>query len=92
MIQYHDPARFYHKEGENAVVFEASHQDNTDATYHYYGYISANGTWIVQRFHFQGSTIIYLYFGGQTIATYNALWNAAGVYIGSLTFVRYDKI
>ena len=91
-LSYQDPGRVFHKVGDQMVVFEAANQDNADATYHYYGYISADGAWMVQRFKYQTNTIIYGYFGGQAIATYNALWHANGTYIGALTFGRYDEI
>jgi hypothetical protein len=73
-------------------VFEAANEDTTDATYQYFGYLSATGSWIIQRFHIIGSVIIYEYFGGQTVTDYTACWDANGLYVGALTFGRYDEI
>lgn len=91
-INFHDPGRILHKVGGEMVVFEIANQDNNNATYYYYGYISAYGSWIVQRQHIIGSASIYEYFAGQLRTVYDALWNANGVYVGTLTFTTYDKI
>ena len=82
------------KHGKNELIyFEASNQDLTDATYQYFGYISATGAWIVQRFHIIGSAIVYEYAAGQTRTDYDALWNGTtGIYEGALTFVTFDLI
>ena len=91
-IQVQDPGYILHKVGGHTVVFEAANQDLTDATYQYFGYISAEGSWIVQRFHIISSAVIYEYFAGKTRTVYDALWNANGVYIGGLTFTTFDQI
>ena len=81
-----------HDSGGNEVFFEASNQDLADATHQYFGYISSFGSWLVQRFHIQGDTVIYEYSAGKTRTDYDALWNAAGTYIGGLTFTTFDRI
>jgi hypothetical protein len=83
----------FHKHGGQVVTFEAHHQDTTDATYQYFGYVATSGAWLVQRFHIIGAVIIYQYAGGQKRADYDALWTAGtGVYAGSLTFTTIDQI
>ena len=84
-----DPGYILHRVGGHDVVFEAANQDTTNATYYYFGYVSASGSWIVQRFHNIGSTIIYEYFSGKLYADYSVLWNVSGVYVGGLTFTSY---
>ena len=91
-ITIHDHSFQWHKKGGEVVVFEASNQDLADSTFQYFGYISSASSWLIQRFHIQGSTVIYSYFAGQTRADYDDQWNASGRYIGSLTFVSFDTI
>lgn len=91
-IQLQDWSRIFHKVGGQDVIFEAANQDLTDATYQYFGYLSADGSWIIQRFHIISSAIIYEYFGGQAVADYNNCWDANGIYVGTLTFGRFDEI
>lgn len=81
-----------HKVGGHNVIFEAANQDTTSATYQYFGYLSASGSWIVQRFHIIGSTIIYEYCAGKTRTDYDALWDANGIYVGALTFTTFDQM
>jgi hypothetical protein len=92
-IVFQDTSRVFHNEGGQDVIFEAANQDTTDATYQYFGYISASGSWLVQRFEIIDSVIIYTYFAGQKRTTYDALWNAVtGIYEGALTFTTFDQI
>jgi hypothetical protein len=88
----HDHNRVFHKIGEDNVAFEASNQDLTDATYHYFGYISSFGSWIIQRFHIISDAIIYEYAAGKTRTDYDSYWNANGIYIGTLTFTTFDQL
>lgn len=82
-----------HDVGGHAVSFEVANQDLTDSTYQYFGYVSSFGSWLVQRFHLIGSTVIYEYFAGKTRTDYDALWNiSTGRYIGALTFTTFDAI
>ena len=94
MLQFYDPEFVYKGKQTNVLDVEASNQDNTDATYHYYGYISPRtGAWVVQRFHFVGSTIQYKYAAGRSRAAYDAVWNATtGRYIGALSFTTIDQV
>lgn len=89
---FQDAGRIFHKFGYQDMVFEAANQDLTDSTYQYFGYISATGSWIIQRFHIISAAVIYEYVGGQDINDYITYWNANGIYIGTLTFGRYDAI
>lgn len=91
-MNFQDNRYLLHNSGGQTMVFEASNQDLTDSTYQYFGYISAFGSWIVQRFHIIGDAIIYGYFAGQTRTVYDALWDADGKYVGGLTFTTYDQI
>lgn len=91
-IHLQDPGCLFHKRGGQDVVFEAANQDLSDATYQYFGYLSADGAWIIQRFHIISSAIIYEYIGGQSVTDYATYWDANGLYIGALTFGRYDEI
>ena len=89
----HDFKMQFHKQGGSVVTFEPANEDTTDATYHYYGYISSFGSWIVQRFHIIGDTVKYEYAAGQSRADYDAVWNeTTGEYIGSLTFGTFDTL
>jgi len=93
-IQVRDFKRIFHKVGDHEVLFEASNQDTRGSQFQYFGYISSEGSWIIQRFNIQesGNTFIYGYFAGQTRSVYDANWNATGHYTGSLTFVTFDQI
>ena len=91
-IIYHDHQFILHKYGKNEVYFEAANQDLTDSTYQYFGYISAFGSWIIQRFHIIDSAIIYKYAAGKTRTDYDGYWNVSGIYIGALTFTTFDNI
>jgi len=83
-----------HDVGGHSVTFEAANQDLTDPIYQYYGFISSFGSWLVIRFKINvaGTTIVYSYYAGKTRTTYDALWNAAGVYIGALVFTTFDQL
>jgi len=91
-ITLHDQTFVLHSTGNEDVIFEAANQDTTDATYQYFGYISSSGSWLVQRFEIIASAVIYTYFAGQTRTDYDALWDANGIYVGSLTFTTFDQI
>ena len=83
-----------HDVGKHDVSFEAANQDLTDPIYQYYGFVSSFGSWLVMRFKMNvaGTTTIYSYFAGKTRTDYDALWNAAGVYIGALVFTTFDQV
>ena len=70
--QIHDHRFIYHNAGGNVVSFEASDQDTSDGTYHYYGYLSSFGSWVIQRFEIGVGTISYRYASGQD--EYAAAW------------------
>ena len=95
-INVSDYKYIFHKVGGQDVYFEAANQDTTDSTYNYFGYISAEGAWVIQRFHIIGSTMKYEYIAGQTRATYDTYWNAStGRYqtpASPLTFTTFDLI
>lgn len=91
-ITYQDFKRIFHKVGGENIVFEVSNEDHTDSTYQYYGYVSESGSWIVQRFYVIADAVIYRYSAGKTRTDYDALWSAAGIYVGGLTFTTFDAI
>lgn len=96
MITISDHRFILQKHGKNEVIyFEASNQDLSSATYQYFGYISANGLWIIQRFHIIGSAIIYEYAGGKSRADYDSHWDTNGLFVSgspALTFVTFDLV
>lgn len=73
-------------------VYQAANQDISNATYQYYGFVTADGNWRIQRFHIIGSAIIYEYAQGSSILNYSACWDANGLYVGGLTFVSFDLL
>jgi len=95
-IRLQDYRMIFHRVGNQDVSFEVSNQDTTDTTYQYFGYVSADGAWIIQRFYIVGSTIQYRYIAGQTRAVYDTYWNATtGRYqipSPTLTFTTFDLI
>jgi len=91
-INLQDHRYIFHQVGDHNVYFEASNQDTTDATFQFFGFISATGSWIVMRFHIIASAIKYEYSAGKTRTDYDALWNANGIYIGTLTFTTFDQL
>ena len=95
-INLDDYRRIFHKVGENNVVFEISHQDTTDSTDRYYGYVTESGAWIIQKSHAIGSTKQYTYASGKTRTDYDALWHATtGRFTDSTptqTFTTFDLI
>ena len=95
-ITIHDHSFQWHKIGGEVVIFEASNQDLTDTTFHYFGYISSFGSWVIQRFKFIGDTVIYAYAAGQSRSDYDALWTpATGRFTDSdpsLAFVTFDQL
>jgi len=65
----------WHKKGEQDVHFEPSDEDRTNATYNYYGYLSAGGAWIIMRWDKSVTdTATYRYAAGQD--GYAAAWTA----------------
>ena len=92
-ITVHDHSMQFHKQGQSPVNFESSHQDLRGAQFQYFGFISSFGSWIIQQFNIQGSTVIYKYKAGQTRTDYDALWNGSGEYTGAADdFVTFDQI
>ena len=93
MLRFYDPSFVFKGKKDNFLEVEAANQDLTDSTYHYYGYISPRtGAWVIQRFHFIGSTIQYKYATGRLRASYDAVWNVStGRYTGALSFTTIDQ-
>lgn len=44
--------------GLTSRTFEASDQDQSNATYYYFGFLTQDGNWIIQRFDMSSSNII----------------------------------
>jgi len=91
-MRVRDNNYFLHSVGGNEAMFEASNQDCTDAQYQYFGFLTVDGAWVIQRFDIQGSAIQYKYAVGQKVIDYLVNWDTDGTYIGSLTFKRFDQI
>jgi hypothetical protein len=81
-MQFHDYQYLFHKVGGQDVKFEASDQDTTAADLQYFGFLSASGSWIIQRFKITGSIIEYRYAGGQD--NYSASWTAKATWAESV--------
>lgn len=63
----------HHKIGGHGVVYEASDADTSGATYQYFGFLSIEGAWIIQRFDLSTSNIVlYRYSAGST--AYATAW------------------
>jgi len=63
----------YHKVGDHGIVYEASDQDISGATYQYFGFLSIDGSWIIQRFDLSTTNIIlYRYSAGSS--AYSTAW------------------
>ncbi len=74
-MQIHDWRHIYGQVGGQYAQFEASDQDTTGTSYHYFGFETSNGAWIIQRFDFTTAGVIsYRYSGGQTHAGYLVGW------------------
>lgn len=71
-------------------TFEASDQDTSDATYQYFGFLTQDGNWAIQRFDLSVSNIIsYRYASPKNnigYATYAAAWAAKS----SLTYDYFN--
>ena len=91
-MKFKDTNYFFHKVGGHDAVFEASNQDCTNAQYQYFGFLTSEGAWIIQRFDIQVAAIQYTFAAGQNVIDYLGNWDTDGTYIGSLTFKRYDQI
>lgn len=84
-----DISRTLHKQGDDYAELYISNMDATGAT-KYYGYIANDGYWVIMEW--DTTTNIFLYAYGQEIATYSVNWDAAGLYIGTLTFKTADEV
>lgn len=69
-----------------------ANQDLSNATYQYYGFLKQSGAWVIQRFQIISSAIIYTYARGNSFTTYDANWDANGLYVGTLTFVSFVNL
>lgn len=85
-LQFRDSQLVLHRKGQEDIVLEAAHQDLTNATYQYFGFMNTEGFWVIQRFYIIASAIIFEYAAGQSATTYAAKWNGSGIYIGAVTF------
>lgn len=60
-IQFKDYLFKFHKRGDHLVIYEISDGDESGAT-KYYGYLSPDGAWIIQKWDTSANT--YRYVGG----------------------------
>ena len=70
-IQLRDAHFIYHKAGNNEVHYEISDSDETGDP-KYYGYLAANGAWIIMEVNEASGT--YRYCAGASL--YSAYWTA----------------
>lgn len=71
-------------------TFEASDQDTSNATYYYFGFLTQDGNWVIQRFdNTTTNVILYRYAcpsNNASYATYSAAWTARA----SLTYDYFN--
>lgn len=76
--------------GLTAKNFEISDQDQNNASYYYYGYLTPDGTWTVQRQDNTGSNVIAYRYAGLSnnsgYPKYSDAWTARA----SLTFDYFN--
>ena len=86
-FNFRDNQIVLHIAGGVDLSLEIAREDNTGAPYSYYGYLSTEGFWVVQRREANGNAAEYKYAAGKTAATMIAAFNATTkLYTGSLTF------
>lgn len=72
-------------------TFEASDQDTSNATYYYFGFLTQDSNWVIQRFDNSVSNVInYRYATVKNNAGYD-LYVSAWVARSSLTYDYFDK-
>lgn len=72
-------------------TFEASDQDTSNATYYYFGFLTQDSNWVIQRFDNSVSNVInYRYATVALNSAYNA-YTAAWAARASLTYDYFDK-
>ena len=82
-----DTALIFHRKGSESSVFEASDQDTAGPNYNYFGFLNAEGYWIIQRFDLRVANIIsYRYASGLT--GYSTAWTNRG----SLSYGLYNAL
>lgn len=73
-------------------TFEASDQDTTGSTYQYFGFLTQDSNWVIQRFDISVSNIInYRYAtvkNNSGYDTYSTAWTSRA----SLTYDYFDKV
>jgi hypothetical protein len=77
-----DSLMLFHRRGSETSIFEASDQDTSGASYQYFGYLNAEGNWIIQQFDIRVAGIInYRYCSG--LDGYATAWaNRGGLVYG----------
>ena len=84
-----DVRRTLSKNGDEHTEFYISNMDQTTDV-KYYGFVGYDGYWVIMQW--DTTTNIFLYAYGQEIATYSVNWDAAGLYVGALTFSTADEV
>lgn len=90
----YDYKMVFHDSGGHPVAFEITHEDNTDASPTYYGYVSSFGSWVIMQTIIIGSTRQYTYAAGKLRSAYDTHWDAGtGRFVlGDLTFTTFDQL
>jgi hypothetical protein len=89
-IQRVDYQFIYHKVGGHEVIFEISDEDLAGDP-QYFGYLSANGAWLIQERNVASGTYRYAMGLGSTISYKTAITGAWADRAG-LTYVYYDAL
>lgn len=73
-------------------TFEASDQDVAGPTYQYFGFLTQDGNWVIQRFDLSVANVInYRYATLKTNAGYN-VYSSAWTDRASLTYDYFNKV
>lgn len=78
--------------GLSSRTFEASDQDTVGATYQYFGFLTQDGNWMIQRFDLSVTNIVnYRYAAvanNGAYSSYTAAWTARA----SLTYGYFNQV
>lgn len=78
--------------GLTSRTFEASDQDTVSATYNYFGFLTQDGQWVIQRFDMSVTNIInYRYATLSNNAGYN-VYSSAWTDRAALTFDYFNLV
>ncbi len=73
-------------------TFEVSDQDTSDATYQYFGYLTQDSQWVIQRFDLSVANAIAYRYATITNNTGYSTYAAAYTARASLTYGYFDSV